>query len=90
MRMEWQANQFASYLLLPKIEFIQSFLEIIAKYEIPNRGFGVLYVDNQKCNIDAFYSVTAPLMNKYKVSRSVTKIRLKKLGFINESDSFKD
>jgi len=90
MRMEWQANQFASYLLLPTIEFVQSFLEIIAKYEIPNKGFGVLYVDNQKCNIDAFYSVTAPLMNKYKVSRSVTKIRLKKLGFINESDSFKD
>ena len=85
MRMEWQANQFASYLLLPKNEFVQSFLEVIARYGIPNKGFGILYVDNQKCNIDAFYNVTTPLMNKYKVSRSVAKIRLKKLGFINET-----
>lgn len=83
-RMEWQANQFASCLLLPKSDFVQTFLSVAARNGLSNRGFGVLYLDSQKCNMDAFYSVTSPLMKRYKVSRSVVKIRLKKLGFINE------
>jgi len=85
MRMEWQANQFASCLLLPNREFVQTFWSIATKNGLSNRGFGILYLDGQKCNLDAFYSVTSPLMNRYKVSRSVVKIRLKKLGFIHES-----
>lgn len=84
MRMEWQANQFASCLLLPKNEFVKSFLYVAARNGLSNKGFGVLYLDDQQCNVDAFYRVTSPLMSQYKVSRSVIKIRLKKLGFINE------
>jgi len=84
MRMEWQANQFASYLLLPTSNFIQNFKSIAARNRISDRGFGVLYLDDQKCNQDAFYNVTSPLMTSYKVSRQVIKIRLKKLGLINE------
>jgi len=84
MRMEWQANQFASHLLLPTSHFIQTFKSIAARNGITNRGFGVLYLDSQQCNQDAYYSVTSPLMNRYKVSRRAIKIRLKKLGFINE------
>ena len=87
MRMEWQANQFASCLLLPKREFVQTFLSIAAMYGLSNRGFGTLYLDSQKCNLDAFYNVTSPIINRYKVSRSTVKIRLKKLGFINEPNS---
>jgi len=84
MRMEWQANQFASHLLLPKEQLLQTFKSIAALNGISNRGFGVLYLDSQKCNQDAYYSVTSPLMTCYKVSRRVIKIRLKKIGFINE------
>ncbi|MCW9026338.1 MAG: ImmA/IrrE family metallo-endopeptidase [Thiovulaceae bacterium] len=84
MRMEWQANQFASHLLLPKDHFINTFKSIAARNGISNRGFGVLYLDSQKCNQDAYYSITSPLMKQYKVSRRAIKIRLKKLGFINE------
>ena len=84
MRMEWQANQFASYLLLPTSHIIQSFKSIAARNGISDRGFGVLYLDNQKCNQDAYYNITSPLMNRYKVSRRAIKIRLKKLGLINE------
>lgn len=84
MRMEWQANQFASCLLLPKKEFVQMFCSIAAINGLSNKGFGILYLDSQRCNLDTFYSVTSSLMNKYKVSRSAVKIRLKKLGFINE------
>lgn len=84
MRMEWQANQFASHLLLPRDQFIQTFKSIAARNGLSNRGFGVIYLDSQKCNQDAYYSVTSPLMKRYKVSRRAIKIRLKKLGFINE------
>ena len=84
VRMEWQANQLASCLLLPKRDFVQSFLSEAAKNGVSNRGFGILYLDNQHCNMSTFFSVTAPLMGKYKVSRTVVKIRLKKLGYINE------
>ena len=89
MRMEWQANYFASCLLLPKRQFIQSFWSIAARNGLSNRGFGVLYLDDQKCNQDAYYSVTSPLMMRYKVSRSAIKIRLKKMGFINEPNKIK-
>lgn len=89
IRMEWQANQFASCLLLPKKEFVQAFLAIAEKYGLSNKGFGVLYLDNQQCNLDAFYMVTSPLMNRFKVSRSAVKIKLKQLGFINEPSNIK-
>lgn len=87
MRMEWQANQFASHLLLPNQHFIKAFKSIAAQNGLSNRGFGVLYLDQQKCNQDTFYSVTSPLMSRYKVSRETIKIRLKKLGFINEPNT---
>lgn len=87
MRMEWQANQFASHLLLPTKQFVQMFKSIALRNGLSNRGFGVLYLDQQKCNQDAYYSVTSPLMSRYKVSRKAIKIRLKKLGFINEPSS---
>lgn len=87
MRMEWQANQFASNLLLPTKQFIQTFKSIAIRNGLSNRGFGVLYLDQQKCNQDAYYSVTSPLINCYKASRKAIKIRLKKLGIINEPSS---
>ncbi|MEN8178409.1 MAG: ImmA/IrrE family metallo-endopeptidase [Pseudomonadota bacterium] len=89
MRMECQANQFASRLLLPKHQFSQTFLSIAARNGLSDRGFGVLYLDHQKCNQDVYYSVTSPLMKRYKVSRKAIKIRLKRLGYINEPSSVK-
>lgn len=85
MRMEWQANQFASCLLLPKKEFIQTFLSVAAENGLSNKGFGILYLDQQKCNLDAYYKTTTALMAIYNVSRTVVKIRLKKLGLLNEA-----
>ena len=82
-RMEWQANQFASYLLLPKENFLKDFYIEIRKHQIQDKGFGLIYLDRQQCNIDTFAKISSPLMQKYKVSRSVIFIRLKKLGLAN-------
>ncbi|MDV6343146.1 ImmA/IrrE family metallo-endopeptidase [Nitrosomonas sp. Is37] len=86
IRMEWQANCFASCLLLPRERLVKSFLIEAARYSLVDRGHGLLYLDDQRCNVDAFYAVTAPIMSEFNVSRSVVKIRLKQLGFLIESE----
>lgn len=84
VRMEWQANQFASYLLLPQKNFLKDFYFYVEKYEIKDKGFGLIYLDKQRCNREIFNKVSTPLMHKYKVSSSVIKIRLKKLNLLQE------
>lgn len=74
-RMEWQANYFASCLLLPKEQFEKEFFRQAQLHELLDRGYGLLYLDDQKCNVDTFYKVTGPLMQKFQVSRSVIKLR---------------
>ncbi len=85
MRMEWQANYFASCLLLPKNHLSQCFRVIAAHNGLFNRGFGVLYLDEQPCNQEAFYRVTDSLMEYFEVSRAALKIRLMNLGLVNVS-----
>ena len=84
-RMEWQANYFASCLLLPKKQFEQEFFMQAKIHKLFDRGYGLLYLDDQRCNIDTFYRVTAPLVKKFKVSRTVVKLRLIELGVLNEA-----
>ncbi len=84
-RMEWQANYFASCLLLPKEQFEKEFFRQAQIHELSDRGHGLLYLDDQICNINTFNNVTAPLINNFQVSRTVVKLRLMKLGFLNEA-----
>jgi len=84
-RMEWQANYFASCTLLPKEQFEREFFQQAQMHKLSDRGYGLLYLDSQRCNIDTFYRVTAPLMNTFQVSRTVIKLRLIKLGLLNEA-----
>ncbi|MES1927957.1 hypothetical protein SADO_01840 [Salinisphaera dokdonensis CL-ES53] len=83
-RLEWQANYFASCLLLPKKQFEEELLKQVSLHGLFDRGYGLLYLDHQPCNIATFCKVTAPLMRLFQVSRSVVKLRLLKLGFLNE------
>jgi Zn-dependent peptidase ImmA (M78 family) len=84
-RMEWQANYFASCLLLPIEEFEKEFFRQAVTHDLSDRGYGLLYLDDQKCNLDTFYKITASLMKKFQVSRNVIKYRLSKLGFLNDA-----
>jgi len=89
MRMEWQANYFASCLLLPTKQFAADFFAATGSYGLRDRGFGALFVDEQPCNIQSFFNVTGMLKLKYRVSRQVVKLRLKKLGLLIEASSTK-
>lgn len=70
--------------LLPKEQFEKEFFRQVQIHELSDRGYGLLFLDDQRCNIDTFYKVTAPLINKFHVSIAVIKLRLMKLGFLNE------
>jgi hypothetical protein len=84
-RMEWQANYFASWLLLPTESLRKTFLAEAARHRLVDRGHGLLYMDNQQCNVDTYYAITASIINKFCVSRSAVRIRLIELGLLNES-----
>jgi hypothetical protein len=83
-RLDWQANQFASFLLLPEGPFVSDFLRLAEHYELRDHGYGLFYVDNQRCNYQPYYAITAHLMTAYEVSRTVVDIRLKALGYLKD------
>lgn len=83
-RMEYQANVFASCLLMPQTGFIGNFRRIVEWLDIPNRGFGELYLDNQPCNYRSYEKVTGELMRFYNVSRTAVSIRLQSLGLLRD------
>ncbi|HYF03983.1 MAG TPA: ImmA/IrrE family metallo-endopeptidase [Patescibacteria group bacterium] len=83
-RLEWQANYFASNLLLPKDKFIEEFNQLLYKEEIKDRGHGALFVDNTPWNVNNFFKITDSLMEKFQVSRKVIEIRLKQLNLLND------
>lgn len=84
-RMEWQANYFASSLLLPRASFTTDFYEVLRAFDIADRGHGALYVDDQACNLRTFFAITDVLRHTYAVSRKVVELRLKKLGLLNDA-----
>jgi Zn-dependent peptidase ImmA (M78 family) len=83
-RMEFQANFLAASILLPKHKVIEDFNALVQKLQLPNRGYGALYLDAQPCNIENYELVSAHFMREYGVSRAATTIRLQSLGFLQD------
>jgi len=84
-RLEYQANFFASCLLMPRHHFLNEFHAASARFGIINRGFGALYVDTQPCNLQNLKLVTMALAKKFGVSKAAVRIRLATLGLLRES-----
>lgn len=84
-RMEFQANYLASSLLLPKHNVIEDFHGLVAKLGLSNRGYGLLYVDKQPCNIQSFETISAHFMTEYGVSRTAATLRLQALGLLRDN-----
>jgi Zn-dependent peptidase ImmA (M78 family) len=84
-RMDWQANYFASCLLLPRATLIEDFMQLAEERDVRNRGFGVLYLDEQKCNTAIYSGITSHLKLRYKVSGLALKLRLEALGLLRDA-----
>jgi hypothetical protein len=87
-RLEYQANYFAASLLMPRKNFLTDTWRRLAALDVRDKGFGPLYVDNQKCNLENYFAVTSHLMDRYKVSRTSSAIRLQSLGLIRDARSY--
>jgi Zn-dependent peptidase ImmA (M78 family) len=83
-RMEIQANSLAASLLMPRADFISSFLSAVRLYEVPIKRYGALYLDDQPCNMQSYLLVVRRLMAVYSVSKTAVHIRLNSLGLLSD------
>lgn len=90
-RLEFQANYLAASILMPRTHFLENFKKLVELLQIPNRGYGQLYLDNQTCNVQNFDFVTSQLVQKYGVSRTAVKIRLESMDLLRDvrNENFK-
>jgi Zn-dependent peptidase ImmA (M78 family) len=84
-RLEWQANTFASCLLMPRREFLNAFTLYIGYLGIRNRGHGALFLDGQPENVANFHLVCKALSHYFNVSKIATRLRMSALGLLIEA-----
>ena len=74
-----QANDFASYLLMPDAEFRQAVSILFKQHRLHQVPF---VIDNQKGKFPIYYSIVDSIANHFDVSNDHVKNRLKKDGFV--------
>lgn len=86
--MEWQANCYASALLMPA-QIFKSAL-VLEQREMGISRAGTIFVDNQPCNQQAFFQLINLLSQKFEVSKTAVEYRLHKLKLVDDKrKSFK-
>lgn len=85
-RMEYQANTFASYLLMPNIPFMAEVNKLFKENWITT---GRLYHDYQPCNIRDCNVVVGALSSKFNVSQEAVIVRLKRANLYIEGERCK-
>lgn len=78
---EWQANQFATSLILPKDSILYRLFEF--QKSIGLRGGHKIYVDDQECTQDDFHKVTSKLATFFQTSKTSIIYRLNALEMID-------
>lgn len=86
-RLEWQANVFASCMLVPKDEIIEIVRDILVKLNVNHFNYGVIYLDEQQCNLNTFRCISRKVKSVYGVSEQSVELRLKQLRLLNDSRS---
>lgn len=82
-RMGYQANTFASYLLMPNIPFMAEVNKLFKENWITT---GRLYHDYQPCNIRDCNVVVGALSSKFNVSQEAVIVRLKRANLYIEGE----
>ncbi|WP_247267582.1 ImmA/IrrE family metallo-endopeptidase [Pseudomonas sp. YL2] len=83
-RLEWQANTFASCLLMPKEDFQAAFGLLLQHLGIRNRGHGHLYLDSQRDNVIQFHAACNSLSEYFNVSKTAIRLRMRALELLVE------
>ncbi len=80
--MEWQANYFASVIMLPTDILIKKLIEIRKRLGLAWKGR--VFVDDQQCNQQDYSETLRLLMNYFTLSKTAIEIRLKGLNLIED------
>lgn len=83
-RLEFQANSFASNLILPNHIFYCALHAARGRLDIRDRGHGYVFVDDQPCNYLAYHKLQTELSEYFEVSKQAIEIKLKKLGLLTD------
>ncbi len=83
MRLEWQANSFASSLLLPRHLVYDFIFSKLNELDIRSSSKGVIYLDEQQCNIQAYQNILFSMKQKFNVSYQAINYRLAQLNLLN-------
>jgi len=78
---EWQANKFASCLLLPRETTLKAVVEKQLEIGI-NKRIGFIYLDKQSCNLRDFLLILDHLQSIFQASKSTIEYRLNNLGIL--------
>ena len=79
--LEWQANQYARYLLMPD-EMMKNLIFKCYDYRMKRKG--LLYVDNQQCNLEAYNEVMHEMSRLANVSMQALHYRLIEMGMLQD------
>lgn len=77
---EWQANCFASCLLMPKEAILLRL--VIIQHQLGISKSGKIYLDSQPCNIFAYREILNKLSEHFKVAKISVEYRLNDLGLV--------
>ncbi|MEO0542236.1 MAG: ImmA/IrrE family metallo-endopeptidase [Pseudomonadota bacterium] len=83
-RLEYQANEFASSLLLPYECFDRQLAKWRATLGIIDRGFGYVFVDDQIDNLRTFHELLGVLSTYFDVSKQMITVTMTKRGLLND------
>lgn len=83
-RLEYQANSFASELLLPESVFLVKVADLREFLDIRDKGHGYIFVDDQPCNYQSYAHLLSELSSYFEVSKQAIEIKLKKLGMLTD------
>jgi Zn-dependent peptidase ImmA (M78 family) len=82
--MEFQANSFASCLLLPAHVLLKKIFEVKVLYEIPTHRY-LVYVDDQPCNIKDYNLLMNELVGTFGTTKTAIEVRLRKLNYLTDN-----
>lgn len=83
-RLEWQANSFASCLLMRREHVYRAVLAHLRKHEIRSHAHGVVFVDDQPCNLHPYLDLISTMAKRFLVSQEAATIRLARLKIVND------
>lgn len=86
--LEWQANKFASSLLLPRATLPAVVVDIQRKLGITR--LGKIYLDRQPTNLSMYNSIITSLVKLYETSKTSIRFRLKELDMLVETSAGAD